>query len=181
MTQTTTLTHALTRALDQSIELLASIREEDLDRATPCDDWSLRQLADHVAVAPENFLKQAWGQEVDWSAPATIPVGRWSDRFQPSAEDLAQFWLEQPAEAQQGAGLPIVELAVHAWDLAIALSRTLSLDDDVAEVALAIIQAGLTDEMRGEVFGPAVAVPDDAWVYNRLAAFSGREIGTEAF
>jgi hypothetical protein len=34
----------------------------------------------------------------------------------------------------------------------------------------------LTPENRGQVFAPAVPVPDDAPVYDRLAAFAGRAV-----
>jgi hypothetical protein len=37
------------------------------------------------------------------------------------------------------------------------------------------MQQGLTDDNRGEVFGPAVDVPEDAGAYDRLVAFAGRD------
>ena len=50
-----------------------------------------------------------------------------------------------------------------------------ALDDEVAERGLAFMQQGLTADNRGEAFGPAVDVPDDAPAYDRLAAFAGRD------
>ena len=68
----------LSRAIDQAGDVLASIHPDEWERPTPCGDWSVRQLAAHLAVAPEHFLQQARGEEVDWSAPADVPDGQWA-------------------------------------------------------------------------------------------------------
>ena len=44
----------------------------------------------------------------------------------------------------------------------------------MAERGLAFMSKGLTPENRGEAFGPAVEVPEDAPIYERLVAFAGR-------
>ncbi|WP_254185469.1 hypothetical protein [Nocardioides panacis] len=69
------------------------------------------------------------------------------------------------------------EIAVHTWDVVRATGQPARLLPEVAERGLAFMSAMLTPENRGEVFGPAVQVPDDAPVYDRLAAFAGRPPG----
>jgi uncharacterized protein (TIGR03086 family) len=66
-------------------------------------------------------------------------------------------------------------MAVHTWDLVRATGMRIGLDPEVAERGLAFMAQGLTEDNRGEAFGPAVEVPDDAPVYERLVAFAGRE------
>jgi uncharacterized protein (TIGR03086 family) len=66
-------------------------------------------------------------------------------------------------------------MAVHAWDLVRATGVRTRLDAEVAERGLAFMSKGLTPENRGEVFAPEVPVADDAPVYDRLAAFAGRD------
>ena len=51
----------LSRALDQAGDALAAVHADDLDRPTPCHGWTVRELADHLAAAPEHFLQQARG------------------------------------------------------------------------------------------------------------------------
>lgn len=48
------------------------------------------------------------------------------------------------------------------------------MDDDLATHVLAFVKEMLTDESRGTRVAPAVPVPDDAPVTDRLVAFMGR-------
>jgi hypothetical protein len=69
------------------------------------------------------------------------------------------------------------ELAVHTSDLSTALGRaTADLDPEVAEVGLAFMTSSMTDDMRGDAFGPEQSAPADADVYERIAAFAGRAL-----
>ena len=61
--------------------------------------------------------------------------------------------------------------------IATALGRpTGDLDPTVAEQGLAFMSQGLTDDNRGEAFGPEQSAPDDADAYERVAAFAGRSV-----
>jgi hypothetical protein len=69
------------------------------------------------------------------------------------------------------------ELAVHAYDLATALGRsTTDLDPEVAEAGYAFMSSSMTDDMRGDAFGPEQPAPPDADAYQRIAAFAGRPV-----
>lgn len=168
----------LSRALDQAGDVLAAVHADDLDKPTPCADWSVRDLANHLASGPARFLKMARGEEVDWAATPQIPDGTWAMTFRSGADDLIHHWHGQPSDKAAGAGWQTAEMAVHTWDLARALGRPADLDEEVAEAGLAFMLASLTDDNRGEVFKPAVSVPDDAPAYDRLAAFAGRNPST---
>ena len=164
----------LSRALDQAGDVLAAVHADDLDKPTPCGEWSVRDLANHLAAAPARFLKMSRGQEVDWSATPQTSDGTWATTFRSGADDLIHYWHGQPDDQAGGAGWQTAEIAVHTWDLARAIKRDVDLDDDVAEAGLAFLQQSLTDENRGSVFEPAVSVGEDAPAYDRLAAFAGR-------
>ncbi|KRF37905.1 TIGR03086 family metal-binding protein [Nocardioides sp. Soil805] len=163
---------ALSTALDQAGELLAGVQPGDLDRPTPCADWSVRELGDHLAASPGRFLAMAQGGSVDWNAPSDIPQDRWAAQFRADAAALLAHWEAQ--EEVGGLDFTTAELAVHAWDLAQAVDPDRALDPVVAERALAAMEQGLTPENRAGVFGPAVEVADDASVHDRLAAWAGR-------
>ena len=69
------------------------------------------------------------------------------------------------------------EYQVHGWDLAVALGRPWSPDEQGLEASLAFAPMMLTDDYQGEgrPFAPRVPVPDDAPALNRLVAVSGRD------
>ena len=167
----------LSRALDQAGDALAAIHPDDLDRPTPCPEWSVRELADHLAAAPQHFLDSARGEQVDWSAGADVgdDPAVLAAHFRAHADDLLHHWHGQPDDAVAQADWQSAELGVHTWDLVQALGRPLRLDDEVAERGLAFMRQGLTDDNRGKAFGAAVPVPDDAPAYDRLVAFAGRD------
>ncbi len=166
----------LTHALDQLGDLLVHVSADRLDGPTPCADWTLGQLADHVVAAPEKFAVMLRGDQPDWSAgPPHLDEG-WASAFRSSADELMHLWHKGPAEGDgPGPEWQTAEFAVHTWDLAHALGRsTGELDPEVAEQGLAFMKANLRDEMRGEAFGPEQPAPEGADAYDAIAAFAGR-------
>jgi uncharacterized protein (TIGR03086 family) len=164
----------LSVALDQAGELLADVQPDDLDRPTPCEGWTVRDLGAHLAAAPGRFLASAQGDTVDWGSPSDVPEDRWSTQFRADAAALLAHWRSQPDAGTGAADFTTAELAVHAWDLAQAVDPDRVLDPGVAERALAAMQQGLTPENRTGAFAPAVEVADEAPVQDRLAAWAGR-------
>ena len=107
------------------------------------------------------------------------PAGRGDPAaaFRAQAEDLLGAWRDHSGPVEDaGLDWQCAELAVHTWDLATAVhAPTSGLDPEVAERGLAFMSQGLTPDNRGGAFGAEVEVPADAPVYDRLAAFAGRD------
>jgi uncharacterized protein (TIGR03086 family) len=168
----------LRRGLDQLAGLLDDVPSRALGDPTPCPQWTVQDLVDHIVAAPSRFASMARGEAVDWSAtPSAGPDP--AARFRSEAEDLLRAVAEDGGPG--GGPVPIdwqcAELAVHTWDLATALGQpTADFDADVAERGLAFMRAGLTDDNRGPAFGPEQPAPDGADAYGRIAAFAGRSV-----
>src|SRR5687768_5092782 len=77
----------LRRGLDQLAGLLDDVPEGALGDPTPCPEWSVQDLVDHVVAAPTRFARMARGEEVDWSATPSAG-GEPGVRFRAHAEDL---------------------------------------------------------------------------------------------
>ena len=165
----------LRRGLDQLERLVADVRPEAADDPTPCTDWTVRDLVDHVVAAPARFARMVRDEPIDWTAP-TPPAGDDpAGAFRAHADDLLSAWREQTGAAQ--VDWQCAELAVHTWDLATAVhADTSTLDPEVAERGLAFMQASLTPDNRGPVFGPEQPAPEGADAYGRIAAFAGRSV-----
>ena len=163
----------LSRALDQAGDVLAGVHPDQLSGPTPCGDWTVEQLIAHLLARPATSSPWPQGGEPDWSAaPPPVPAD-WVAAFRSSADDLIHLWHQK--DDGGGADWQTAEFAVHTWDLARATGHSAGLDPEVAERALAFMSQGLTSDNRGGAFGPEVTVPDDAPVYDRLAAFAGRD------
>jgi uncharacterized protein (TIGR03086 family) len=167
----------LRRGLDRLAGLLDDVPGGALGDPTPCPQWSVQDLVDHIVAAPSRFARMARGEAVDWSA--TPSAGHEpAAQFRAHAEDLLRVVGD---DAASGGLVPLdwqcAEIAVHTWDLATALGRpTGDLDAEVAERGLAFMRANLTEDNRGPAFGPEQPAPEDADAYQRIAAFAGRSV-----
>lgn len=174
-TQTNDEVRVLVHALDQAGDELDHVHADNLARPTPCSDWDVAALADHLVAAPAKFLTMMRGEQPDWTAPPQHVSDGWGGRFRVHADDLAHAWHELAGDPPSPAAWQIAELAVHTWDLATALGRPVDrLDPEVAEVGLAFMRANLGPDARGAAFGPERTASPDAGAYERLAAFAGR-------
>jgi uncharacterized protein (TIGR03086 family) len=155
-------------------EVSAELSDDDWDKPTTCEGWTVRDLVDHA------MHWQAMGGSM--VGAGTQPGDDWATiepKLSAALDDPAN--LEGNAEAmggmprQQVTGFVIGDLLIHSWDLA----RSIGVDDSLPEVAVQSTLMGLQrvpDEMlRGpNMFGPALPVSDDASPQERLLAFVGR-------
>jgi uncharacterized protein (TIGR03083 family) len=163
----------VTRGIDQLGDLLGAVTPEDVERATPCSEWTVADLSDHVVNSVAGMATMARGGEPDWAA---------TTHYDDPALALHQegLALVEALDAGNGAfpeGMAAAELAVHAYDLATALGRpTSELDPEVADAGHAFMTASMTADMRGDAFGPEQSAPAGADAYERIAAFAGRSM-----
>jgi uncharacterized protein (TIGR03086 family) len=167
----------LSRAVDQAGDVLDQVHADQLERSTPCEDWDVASLVDHLIAAPGRFLTMMRGEEPDWSAEAPHVAASWGPAFRVTGDDLVHAWHEQAGGATANADWQTAELALHTWDVATAIGYPGRLDPEVAERGLAFMRANLTDDNRGPVFAPAQQAAAGAGPYERLAAFAGRTVG----
>lgn len=163
----------MSRGIDQLQALLASVTPDDLGRPTPCSEWDVGQLDDHIVNSVAGMAVMATGGTPDFGATThhDDPAAALRREGDALLEALASGGGAFPE------GMAAAELAVHAYDLASALGRpTAALDPDIAETGLAFMQASMTDDMRGGAFGPEQPAPADADPYQRIAAFAGRTV-----
>lgn len=161
------------RGLDQLAVLLGAVTPEDVGRATPCSEWTVADLSDHIVNSVAGMATMARGGEPDWAAATHHDDPA-------SALHREGRALVEALDASSGAfpeGMAAAELAVHAYDLTTALGRTTAdLDPEVAEAGHAFMTASMSDDMRGDAFGPEQPAPDNADAYERIAAFAGRSV-----
>ena len=165
----------LARALDQTARVLSAIPADQLTRGTPCSDWDVARLVAHVVAGPQNFVTMSRGGQPDWSAIPPLPDD-WTAAFRSEADDLLRTWREAGESASpQAVDWQTAEFAVHTWDLARATGQSTDLDPDVAQRGLDFMSGALAPDNRGDAFAPAVVLPEEASVPDRLAAFAGRD------
>ncbi len=166
----------LSRAVDQAGDVLDQVHADWLGMRTPCRDWDLAELVDHLVAMPGHFLTMMRGEQPDWSAAPPHVSHSWGPVFRVAGDDLVHAWHEAE-EPPVPADFQIAELALHTWDVASTIGFPIErLDPEVAERGLAFLQANLTDDNRAPAFDAPREPGADAGPYERLAAFSGRRV-----
>ena len=174
-TQLSDAVRVLRQALDQAGDVLDHVHGDVLDTPTPCAEWTVATLADHLVAAPSNFEMMMHGEQPPASPPRVTEA--WGVRFRNNADDLIHTWHGVTGEPPVPAEWQIAEIAVHTWDLARGLGRPVDdLAPEVADVGLVFMRAHLRDDQRDPVFGPEQPVPAGAGPYDELAAFAGRKV-----
>lgn len=163
----------IANGLKQAVDLVESISPDQLDLPTPCAKWNVGDLTDHLVNSSKQMAVMAGGGEADWSSladhhddPAAV--------LRQAADDIVAAY---DAGSEVPHGMIAAELAVHTWDLATALGRdSADLDPAVAEAGYEFMSGSLTEDRRGDSFGPEQPAPADANAYERIAAFAGRSV-----
>jgi len=167
----------LERTLGQTESIIAEIRPEQAMLPTPCPQWTVRDVVEHIVGADlRNFTAVVRGEMIDWVAPPEPLGDDWVTQFRAGAHGLLATWGRPDAPAGR-ADQQIAELAVHGWDLTTATGIGTPLDDEIAEHALAWSCGRLRPQHRGpdKAFGREVPVPSAAPAYARLAGWFGRD------
>ncbi|MCU1400237.1 MAG: hypothetical protein JWN62_3346 [Acidimicrobiales bacterium] len=166
-------TSTVTRGLDQLGALLNTLTPEDAERRTPCSEWTVANLSDHIVNSVVGMATMARGGQPDWTSSTHYddPASALDEHGRAMVEALAA------SDSAFPEGMVAAELAVHTYDLTTALGgSTAELDPEVAEVGHAFMTSSMTDDKRGDAFGPEQPAPADADAYQVIAAFAGRSV-----
>ena len=153
----------------------------DLDAPTPCPEWSVRDLLNHMLDTQRYFAGAARGE--DASPPAPEPPSLLTDDppadFERATAEVMDAYAPDAVREKMGPALGIAfsDQLLHGWDLARATNQDATMPDGLAQAAYDCIHGRFTDEQRKGVFGPEIPVGDDARPHHRLLAYSGRDDG----
>lgn len=171
--------------------VIGATRSDQLDNRTPCGDFRVRGLLDHLVLAVEHVAAVGRGQD-PYGGPVIVrdvPDDGWLRAWIYAAHEARAAWSDDatlarvvrlPWVEQSGAATLagyVNEVTVHTWDLATATGRRPEWNSRVLEVAFDAIRHVLPAEGRGDrgaPFADAVEVPADAPLIDRLVAWNGR-------
>ncbi|WP_256206547.1 maleylpyruvate isomerase family mycothiol-dependent enzyme [Nocardioides luteus] len=169
---------ALQRALTQAAELLDTVTADDLTRPTPCPEWDLRKLANHMIAQPRVFVTMLQGSPPGWDGREDYAVNL-GEELRTRGNALINLWREVGPDdmVMVDPDWQSAEIAVHTWDLCAALDRpTDGLDEAVAQRAVVAMDRILGPERKGRAFVNALSAPEGAGAYEHLAAYAGRPV-----
>ncbi|MDQ0210579.1 TIGR03086 family metal-binding protein [Arthrobacter bambusae] len=162
--------------------VLAHVTETDAQTQTPCADFNVSQLLDHLAGSIAGIAK-ALGAEVADDAGKS-PEVRIADLAQPALEAFYRRGLEGTIDmgfaelpATMVASILNLEFLVHAWDFSKALGLEVSVADELTDYVEVLAQNTISEQVRASgSFAPAQEVAETASSLERLVAFTGRTV-----
>jgi uncharacterized protein (TIGR03086 family) len=178
-------TGTLEAALEATGSIVDAITADHWDLPSPCTEWSVRQVAEHLTGGNDIFTRALGGVVPPGSSGADGTARAYHESAerllsafrQPGAMEKA---VHVPFGAVPGAvalGLRLTEVLVHGWDLARATGQTPRFPAEAAEQALSftvpMLQRIPPDR---KPFRSPQPVDRNAPAIDRLAARLGRTV-----
>ncbi|WP_406501391.1 TIGR03086 family metal-binding protein [Streptomyces sp. NBC_01590] len=183
----TKISELLDTAVGPAVAVLDGIDDNSLGAPTPCAEYDVRGLINHLFQVIVNFQALAARQEADFGTTPDVVTGDWRARFGEEAAALVAAWAVPGAdEGTTGAmGLPartvgnmvLGDLTVHAWDLARATGQEFTPDESVLGEIGPALAAMAPMAREAKVFGEPHPVPDGASPFDEVLALTGRDPG----
>ncbi|MEU6681143.1 TIGR03086 family metal-binding protein [Streptomyces sp. NPDC046925] len=181
----------LKAATAHAVPVVRAIPDDRLTAPTPCAEYDVKALVNHLFQVTVQFQALAAKQDSDFgAAPPDAVAGSpdWRERFAKEAGKLVAAWSAPGAEegttgamdmpARTVGCMVLLDLTVHAWDLARATGQEYEAAPEssgvVAVLREAVAGLGPTARKMG-VFGEPVAVPEGASELDRLLSETGRD------
>ena len=177
------------RALERTREVVAGTRADQLGDQTPCTDWNVHALLNHIIGGCLSVAAGAKGEKEQMSEDIDRVQGDHLAAYDRAAQAALEAfkqegaleksftmpWGETPGAA--ALSLAIADATVHGWDLARATGQNMDIDDDIAEAVYEATSSMMQPKgnyPRGDSFAEPVDVGDDAPPPDRMLAYLGR-------
>lgn len=181
------------RALDQTYEVVDLLEPGQLANPTPCTDWDVRAMINHLTAVAMMFAEcveqgsvsdARFGELMGGDDLGNDVKGRYR-----AASDRVRATFAMPGALDKTVRLPFGEMpagvalslalwdsAVHAADIAKATSQNIE-DEEILTIALGIGHQLITDDHRKPgIYDAEQPAAPNASAADRLLAFAGRRV-----
>lgn len=190
---TSTPGHALlAQAAAPAIATVRAITADQLTAPTPCREYDVRGLLNHLLFWGPSLIGAASHTLVTPPAASdrevTLTEDDWADQLVTQIERLATAWGSpkawegttriagpDPLPAPMIGGMVLTELVVHSWDLACATGQRPGSDPETLEFVHRELEKTADFGREMGAYGEAVPVASTAPVLDRLLGLAGRD------
>jgi uncharacterized protein (TIGR03086 family) len=190
------LLHYFQEAQRAFTDRVHAVREDQWSAPTPCDEWTVGDLVQHLAEEHLWAAPLVHGQDLESARkivegtrrlPVEGGIGanaaeQWDEAITASADAFTGVGALDRTVALSRGDTPaseylsemVADLTVHAWDLGKAIGYSEPLPEDLVSFVYDMAkQAG--DLSASGMFKPPVDVPDDAPTIDKLVGLAGRQ------
>jgi uncharacterized protein (TIGR03086 family) len=177
----------LAGVLSKTGDLIEGVRADQLGLPTPCDDYDVGALRNHIVGWVLVFEAGCHGRPYEGDASAYVCGADPAGEFRTAAAGLVAGWEKYGLDREVGLtggkmpgtmafNMTVMEYLTHGWDLALATGQPIPFTEQEGTETLARAESTLPAQYRGEgmPFGQIVPVEEHAPAVDRLVAFLGR-------
>ncbi|AEV72584.1 TIGR03086 family protein [Mycolicibacterium rhodesiae NBB3] len=161
--------------------VLHGIADDDLNKQTPCREFDVASLTDHLmnsitvlgGAAGAQFPERDRSDSVERQV---VLAGRPAlDAWKRRGLDGTVAFGDNEAPAKVMAGILSLEFLVHAWDYAAAVGREVNAPDSLSDYVMGLARTIITPQGRSNAgFDEPIEMPEDAGSLQKLLAYTGR-------
>jgi uncharacterized protein (TIGR03086 family) len=171
------------RATRHAETVMARVTSDQLAGPTPCSEWTVQALIDHMVGGTDYLLAALAGAQPQPRSGASIEeyrsgVARVLTGLHESGalDRTCQSPMQFEWTVGQAVAGTFMDQLIHTWDLAIATGQDATLDAELVAVCSAMFLPDMPEMGRaGGLVGPAVPVPPDATPQAKLLGAMGRQ------
>ncbi|MGC4812584.1 TIGR03086 family metal-binding protein [Micromonospora sp. DT228] len=184
------LLEAYRRSLAEFVDRVDQVEPGQWSDPTPCSDWDVRTLVNHVVSEGRWSVPLLAGRTIDEVGDRLDGDQLGDDPIAAARETAAQAEIAatHPGTLDRAVHLSagetpaaeylqqlLAEHLVHGWDVAVAIGAQPRLDPDAVHVAARWFAGQIDDYRRNNLVQTGVRVPDDADEQDHLLAAFGRD------
>lgn len=182
----------IVRAAGVLREIVGQVKPDQLDAPTPCTEFDVRKLVNHLLFWGPSLVGAARKENVappaESEADVDLAAGDWQAALLAHVTNVVDAW-SRP-EAWEGVahiggpmelpsdligGMVVGELVVHGWDLARATGQQPVWAEDLLEYLHGEVAKSAEVGRQMGAYAEEVAVPETAPPLDRVLALTGRD------
>jgi uncharacterized protein (TIGR03086 family) len=173
-----------TRVSHGFTERLQGVGADQWTLATPCSEWTVRDLVAHVIDTQRRVLALLGGSATPADRDGDL-LAQWNDASaalleavrDPARADTEVQSFTGPARfAELVGGLACSDTVVHTWDLARATGQPETLDAGAVDHCVGVLASFGESMRRPGGFGPPLEGPADADAQSKFLRYAGRAV-----
>jgi uncharacterized protein (TIGR03086 family) len=175
----------LNPACEAMIEVLAGVADDRLTSLSPCTEYTVGDLIDHVDLVAQGATALALGSKLPDTGYSHLEPD-WRDTIAQHVRALGKAW--NNSAVWEGMGnvpgsdlsnstwgkIALTELVVHGWDFATATGQAFDLPEHTLQACFEHVVVFVPNAPLPDLWGPPVEVPPDAALLDRILAITGR-------
>lgn len=183
--------HLIARTVTPVVEIVRTIRPDQLAAPTPCTEYDVRGVIHHLLFWGPSLegagLKKTVPPPAEAETHVDLTRGDWAADLAAQLERTTAAWsvpeawegtttMAGPAEVPAAliGGMVLTEVLVHGWDLAHATGQHPTWDADVLAYVHRELEATAAMGRDMGIYGPEVPIPTDAPLLHRTLGLTGR-------